>query len=57
MFGMEVKVAAMSHFSTEEDGICITDEFAQKRLRCMFKHEREFAYNEDEFVPLFFIWR
>ena len=53
MFGMEVKVAAMSHFSTEEDGICITDEFAHKRLRCMFKHEREFAYNEDEFVPLF----
>ena len=52
-FGMETMVAASSDHRTEEDGIVITESYARDRMRCMFKHEREFSYNEDEYVPVF----
>lgn len=52
MFGMDLKVAPASFPGTEEDGIWITDVCAVEKLRCMFKHERKYAYNEDEMIPL-----
>ena len=52
-FGMETKVAAMSSHRTEEDGIVITESYARNRMRCMFKHEREFNWDEEEYVPVF----
>lgn len=52
-FGMETMVAASSDHRTEEDGIVITESYARERMRCMFKHEREFNYNEDEYVPVY----
>lgn len=52
MFGVETKIAMMSHHSTEEDGIIFTDRYANEKLRCMFKHERGFEYNESEWIPL-----
>lgn len=51
-FGMNTKVAAMSSHGTEEDAIWLTESYARKRLRCMFKHERAFQWNEDEYIPL-----
>lgn len=52
-FGMETRVAAVSSHRTEEDGIVITESYARNRMRCMFKHDREFNWNEDEYVPVF----
>lgn len=52
-FGMETLVAAMSSHMTEEDGIVITESYAKYRMRCMFKLEREFSWNEEEYVPLY----
>lgn len=51
-FGMNTKVAAISSHVTEEDAIQLTRSYAEKRLRCMFKHDRGFQWNEDEYVPL-----
>ena len=52
MFGMDLKVAPASFHMTEEDGITITDVCAQEKLRCMFKHERGYSWNEEDYVPL-----
>jgi len=52
MFGQETIVCAMSHHSTEEDGIRMTDRYAQEKLRAMFKHNHSFEYNESEWIPL-----
>lgn len=52
MFGMETNVAAMSSHMTEEDGIVITESYARDKMRCMFKHEREFGWMENDFIPL-----
>jgi len=52
MFGTDLKVAPASFGATEEDGIVITDVCAHEKLRCVFKHERNFSWNEDEWVPL-----
>ena len=52
MFGMNLKVCAGSFHYNEEDGIAITDWAATEKLKCMFKHNRSFSYNEDEYVPL-----
>lgn len=52
MFGMETNVAAMSSHMTEEDGIVITESYAREKMRCMFKHEREFGWMENDFIPL-----
>lgn len=52
MFGVETIVAPYSWHPTEEDGIVISDRYAREKLRCMFKHERGFEYNEDEWIPL-----
>lgn len=51
-FGMNTKVAAISSFGTEEDAIWLTESYARDRLKCMFRHERGFQWNEDEFIPL-----
>ena len=51
-FAMPTLVAAMSDYRTEEDGVIMTRSFAEERSRCMFKHDRDFEYNEDEWVPL-----
>lgn len=51
-FGMDLKVAPASFHMTEEDGITITEDCARTKLKCMFKHERKYAWNEDEYVPL-----
>lgn len=51
-FGMNTKVAAISHHGTEEDAIWLTRSFAEKRLKCMFKHERGYQWNEEEMIPL-----
>lgn len=50
-FSMPTKVAAYSDHRTEEDGIVITESFAE-RCACMFKHIRGFNWNEDEYIPL-----
>lgn len=50
-FTMPTLVAAYSDYRTEEDGIIITRSFAE-RSRCMFKLERNYSYNEDEYIPL-----
>lgn len=50
-FAMPTRVAAFSDFRTEEDGIIITQSYAE-RLACMFRHQRDFAWNEDDWVPL-----
>lgn len=50
-FAMSTRVAALSDHRTEEDGVIMTRSFAE-RSRCMFKDDREFDYNEDEWVPL-----
>lgn len=52
MFGMNVPVAAVSHYGTEEDAIWIADDFAANDLRCVFKHDRAFQWNESEYVPV-----
>lgn len=49
-FGVNTVVCAMSHHSTEEDGIRMTDRYAQEKLRCMFKHDRGFEWDESEWV-------
>lgn len=51
-FGMNTRVAAISSHGTEEDAIWLTESFARDRLKCMFKHERTFQWNEDEYIPL-----
>jgi hypothetical protein len=51
-FGMNTRVAAISSHVTEEDAIQLTRSYAEERLKCMFKHERGFQWNEEEFVPL-----
>lgn len=51
-FGMNTKVAAISSHVTEEDAIQLTRSFAEERLKCMFKHDRAFQWNEDEWIPL-----
>ena len=51
-FGMNTRVAAISSHVTEEDAIQLTRSFAEERLKCMFKHDRAFQWNEDEWVPL-----
>jgi hypothetical protein len=51
-FGMNTRVAAISSHVTEEDAIQLTRSYAEERLRCMFKHDRGFQWNEDEWVPL-----
>jgi RNA polymerase Rpb2, domain 6. len=51
-FATETIVCAMSSHATEEDGIRITDRYAREKLRCMFKHERGFEYNETDWIPL-----
>mgnify|MGYP001124411469 CR=1 FL=1 len=50
-FAMPTLVAALSDYRTEEDGVIMTRSFAE-RSRCMFKHDRSFGYNEDEWIPL-----
>lgn len=52
MFGVETIVCALSHHSTEEDGIAMTDRYASEKLRCMFKHVHGFEYNESDWIPL-----
>lgn len=52
MFGTETIVCAMSHHSTEEDGIRATDRYMREKMRCMFKHERGFEYYEADWIPL-----
>lgn len=52
MFGMDLKVCAGSFHFNEEDGIAITDVCAYEKLKCMFKHTRNFSWNEDEYIPL-----
>lgn len=49
-FGVNTVVCAMSHHSTEEDGIRMTDRYAKEKLRCMFKHDRGFEWDESEWV-------
>lgn len=51
-FGMNTRVAAISHHGTEEDAIWLTRSFAENELRCMFKHDRGFQWNEEEYIPL-----
>lgn len=51
MFGMDTMVAGMSDYSTEEDGVTITESYA-KRLGCVFAHHREFGWNDSEYIPL-----
>jgi hypothetical protein len=51
-FSMNTKVAAISHFGTEEDAIWLTESYARDRLKCMFKHERGYQWNEEEYIPL-----
>lgn len=51
-FGVNTVVCAMSSHATEEDGIVMTDRYAREKLRCMFKHERGFEWNESEWIPL-----
>ena len=50
-FSMPTRVAAYSDHRTEEDGIVITESFAE-RCACMFKHQRSFSWNEDDYIPL-----
>lgn len=50
-FSMPTLVAALSDYRTEEDGVIMTRSFAE-RSRCMFKLDRNFGYNEDEWIPL-----
>lgn len=50
-FAMPTRVAAMSDYRTEEDGVIMTRSFAE-RSRCMFKHDRDFSWDEDEWIPL-----
>lgn len=50
-FAMSTRVAAFSDYRTEEDGVIMTRSFAE-RSRCMFKHDREFDWNEEEWIPL-----
>lgn len=50
-FAMPTLVAALSDYRTEEDGVIMTRSFAE-RSRCMFKHDRDFSWNEDEWIPL-----
>ena len=52
-FGMETLVACLSNHRTEEDGIIVSESYARDRLRCMFKHDREFGWNDSEYVPLY----
>lgn len=52
MPGTETIVAEMSAHGTEEDGIIMTDRYANEKLACMFKHERGFEWDESEWVPL-----
>jgi hypothetical protein len=52
MFGMDLKVCAGSFHYNEEDGIAITDVCAYEKLKCMFKHVRNFSWNEEDYVPL-----
>ena len=52
MFGMNLKVCTGSFHFNEEDGIAITDWAAHEKLKCLFKHTRNFSWNEDEYVPL-----
>lgn len=51
-FGMNTRVAAISSHGTEEDAIWLTESYARDRLKCMFKHDRAFQWNEDDYVPL-----
>lgn len=51
-FSMNTKVAAISHHGTEEDAIWLTESYARNRLKCVFKHDRGFQWNEDEYIPL-----
>lgn len=52
MFGTDLIVCTGSFHFNEEDGIAITDWAATEKLKCMFKHTRNFSWNEDEYVPL-----
>ena len=51
-FGMDLKVAPASWPLSEEDGIGITVSCAREKLKCMFKHDRKFSWNEDDYIPL-----
>lgn len=51
MFGMDTLVAAMSDYSTEEDGVTITRSYA-KRMQCVFAHFREFSWDDNDYIPL-----
>lgn len=50
-FGTEAMVCGMTAHYTEEDGIGITQSFAEK-LSVMFQHSRKFSWNEGEYIPL-----
>lgn len=51
MFGLDTMVCGMSHHSTEEDGVIMTESYAE-RLRCTFSHNRHFNWNEEDYIPL-----
>jgi len=51
-FSTNTKVAAISHHGTEEDAIWLTQSYARDKLKCVFKHERGYQWNEDEYIPL-----